>query len=136
MHGPMYIKKLKIKLSKCIVFSSNVLLLFPNDFITTVVTTCFQVQHASDTSVVQNITLLVVCFFSILKTWYLDFPCMFTLFQLTLSAGQVGTLAEIWDKKFPSFSLRISSNLCRSDCSSGVPRGGVEVVKPPPPPKF
>jgi len=44
----------------------------------------------------------------------------FTACQLTPSAGLVGTRAEVRKKPFPSFPLRITSNLCRSDCSPRV----------------
>jgi len=61
--------------------------------------------------------LIVVCFFYTLQSCRLHFPRICTICQLTLSEGQVGTRAEVKEKAFPSFSLRMVSNLRRSDCS-------------------
>jgi hypothetical protein len=44
----------------------------------------------------------------------------FTICQLTPCVGQVGTRSEVREKASPSYSLRIASNLCRSDCSPRV----------------
>jgi hypothetical protein len=66
--------------------------LFSNYFIT-IVTPCCQVQHVSDTTVFLTISLFIVCLFYTLKSWHLDFPCINTLCQPILSAGQVGTRA-------------------------------------------
>jgi hypothetical protein len=93
--------------------------LFPNYFIATV-TPCCQVQHVSDTFVFLTITLIVICFFYTLKSWHLDFPYTFTLCQLTLSARQTGTRAEVWQNAFASSSLLITSNLCWSGCRPRV----------------
>jgi len=59
------------------------------------------------THVLYSITLIVVYFFYTLKSWHLDFPCIFTVCQLTLSAGQVGTHRG-WQKSF-SLLLRMNS---------------------------
>jgi hypothetical protein len=103
-------------LSKCVEFCSEFFELFSNYFVATAIPCC-QVQHVSDTVVFLTISLKVVCWFYTLKSWHLDFPCICTLYQLTLSAGQVGTRAEVRENAFPSCSLLIASNLCRSGWS-------------------
>jgi hypothetical protein len=52
-----------------------------------------------------------------LASW---FSTYFTICQLTPCLRQVGTRAEVRAKASPSYSLRIASNLCRSDCSPRV----------------
>ena len=84
------------------------------------ITHCCHVQHVSDTFVFLTITLIVMFFFYNVKSWYLDFLCTFTLCHLTLPARQVGTCAEVTENAFPSSSLLIASNLCRSGCSPRV----------------
>ena len=68
----------------------------------------------------QNVTLPVVCFFYTLKSWDLDLPCVFTICQLTLSAGQVGPRVEVREIAFPFISVWMASILCMSDCSPRV----------------
>ena len=103
-------------LSKSVKFCSEFLVLFAHYFFAAI-TPCCHVQHVSDTFVFLTITLIVICFFYSVKSWYLDFLCTFTLCQLTLSARQVRTCAEVRENAFPSSSLLIASNLCRSGCS-------------------
>jgi hypothetical protein len=105
-------------LSKCVEFCSEFFALFSIYFIATA-TPCCHVQHVSDTFVFLTVALIVV-FLLHLKSRHLDFLCAFTLCQLTLSARQVGTRAEVRENAFPSSSLLIASNLCRSGCSPRV----------------
>ena len=102
-------------LSKPVKFCSEFFVLFSHYFIAAITLCCH--VHVSDTFVFLTITLIVICFFYNVKSWYLDFLCTFTLCQLTLSARLVGTCAEVRENAFPSSSLLIASNLCRSGCS-------------------
>ena len=74
------------------------------------------------TTRVQHICFLkhhvkVFCFFYTLQSCRLHFPRIFTIRQLTLSEGQVGTRAEVKEISLSLLFVMKASNLYRSDCS-------------------
>ena len=106
-------------LSKCVEFCSNFFffsIYYQNNTVllctARIWNVCF-IKHYSNRCLFFTLKALI---FSFSFTFYL----YFTIFQITLSARQIGILAEVKEKAFPSISLQILSNLCRSGCSPRV----------------